>query len=147
MYKRQVEALAAKLARGITGIADVYTAAQFYGNQLPSGPFTESVKRSYYWGRSGELYVMTRPGYIWSESATGSSHGSTYAYDTQVPLIFMGTGITAGRYGSDTSPADIATTLSTLLQLQAPPLSEGRVLYEALGQFSGPPAPMAPFVR
>jgi predicted AlkP superfamily pyrophosphatase or phosphodiesterase len=128
----EVEALAAKLSRSIPGVADAYTAAQFYSNQLPSGPNADLVRRSYYPGRSGELYVMVKPNYIWSGQAVGSSHGSAYAYDTQVPLILAGPGVTPGRFGTDCSPADIAPTICALLNMQMPPLVEGRILQEAL---------------
>jgi predicted AlkP superfamily pyrophosphatase or phosphodiesterase len=138
----EVEALAAKLAHAIPGVSEAYTAAQFYGNQLPNGPYTEAVRRSWYWGRSGELYILTKPGYIWSGRSTGSSHGSVYAYDQQVPLMLMGAGIRAGKCHADASPADIAPTMCALLNIQMPPLAEGRVLNEALEQVNGPPAPM-----
>lgn len=134
----EVEALAAKLAHSIAGVADVYTAAQFYSNELPSGPYTQAVKRSYFAGRSGELYILVRPGYIFSGQPTGTAHGSPYAYDSQVPLIIAGEGIAAGRYGGEASPADIAPTLSALLGISVPPLSEGRVLSEAVVHASAP---------
>ena len=138
----EVEALAAKLAHSVAGIGDVYTAAQFYTNQLPNGPLSDSVRRSYFWGRSGELYVVPKPGYIFSGEACGTSHGCPYSYDAQVPMIMMGTTIQSGRYGQDSSPADIAPTISAILNITMPPLAEGRVLQEAIGQLYGPPAPL-----
>ena len=138
----EVEALAAKLAHSVSGVGDVYTAAQFYTNQLPNGPLADSVRRSYFWGRSGELYVIPKPGYIFSGEQCGTSHGCPYSYDAQVPMIMMGSSLLAGRYGQDSSPADIAPTISAILNITMPPLSEGRVLHEALGQFHGPPVPL-----
>jgi predicted AlkP superfamily pyrophosphatase or phosphodiesterase len=138
----EVEALAAKLARSIPGIGEAYTANQLFTNQLPNGPFDAAVRRSYYWGRSGELYVIPRPGYIFSGSVTGTSHGSPYAYDQQVPLILCGGPVLAGKYGQEASPADIAPTVTSILNVSLPPLSEGRVLQEALQQVEGPAAPL-----
>jgi predicted AlkP superfamily pyrophosphatase or phosphodiesterase len=129
----EVEALTAKLARSIPGVSEVYTAAQFYSNQLPSGPLTELVKHDYYWGRSGELIVVPKPNYIWSGFAYGTNHGTPYAYDRQVPLLMAGPGINPGRYTLDCSPADIAPTICSLLNLPLPPLCEGRALNEMLG--------------
>ncbi|HEY9793054.1 MAG TPA: alkaline phosphatase family protein, partial [Candidatus Obscuribacterales bacterium] len=134
----EVEALAAKLAHGIAGVAEVYTAAQFYADQLPSSPWAPAAKRSYYWGRSGELYVVAKPNYIWSGLSFGTSHGSPYAYDQQVPLMLMGAGVAAGRYAAECSPADIAPTVCALLNMQMPPLCEGRVLHEALNPSAMP---------
>ncbi len=133
-----VEALAAKLARSIPGVGDVYTAFQFFMQQLPTGPLSEAVKKNYFWGRSGELVVFPKPNYIFISELNGTTHGSPYGYDTHVPLILYGTTVTGGRYGKDSSPADIAPTIAAVLGIGAPSLSEGRVLDEALGQVYGP---------
>lgn len=144
-YKdNEVQALAANLAHSIPGIGEVFTSAQLFTNQPPNSPYIDAVRRSYYWGRSGDLYVMPKPGYIFSGSPTGTTHGSAYAYDQQVPLILAGGPIRSGKYGQDASPADIAPTISSILNVPVPPLSEGRVLQEAIGQVQGPPVPMRP---
>lgn len=136
-----VEALAAKVARSIPGVGDTFTAFQFFMNQLPSGPNTQAARKSYYGARSGELMVLSKPGYIFSNEPNGTTHGSPYSYDSHVPLIMCGGAIKAGRYGKECSPADIAPTIAAILGIQPPSLSEGRVLHEALGQVSGPPTP------
>lgn len=136
-----VEALAAKLSRSIPGVGEVYTAFQFFMNQMPAGPHAEAAKKSYYWGRSGELFVMPKPGYIFSSEQTGTTHGSPYRYDSQVPLILMGPFISPGKYATDVSPSDIAPTISALLTINAPSQSEGRALSECFAQTSGPTRP------
>ena len=138
----EVENLAAKLAHSIPGIAEAVTANQLYTNQLPNSPVNEAVRRAYFWGRSGELYIVPKPGYIFSGATVGTSHGAPYACDQQVPLIIAGAAIMPGKYGQEASPADIAPTICSILNLTMPPLCEGRVLQEALAQVSGPPAPM-----
>lgn len=138
-----VEALAAKLSHSIAGVGDVYTAFQFFMNQLPSGPHAQAAQKSYYWGRSGELYIMPKPGYIFSSEPTGTSHGSPYGYDAQVPLLIMGPAVQAGRYTNDASPADIAPTIAAFLGINAPSQSEGRVLTECVGQVFGPGRPLS----
>ncbi|MBS1952808.1 MAG: alkaline phosphatase family protein [Cyanobacteria bacterium SZAS-4] len=127
-----VEALSAKMAHSIAGVGEVYTAAQFFTNQLPSGPLMDAVRKSYYWGRSGELFVMPRPGHIFISESTGTATGSPYNYDTQVPLIMSGSNVQNGRFGQSSSPADIAPTITTILGIEQPSLCEGRVLTEAL---------------
>lgn len=136
-----VEALAAKLARSIPGIGDIYTAAQFFTNQLPVGPNAKAVEKSYYLGRSGELYILTKPGFIFSSESSGTTHGSPYNYDSQVPLIMVGPTVKAGRFSTTVSPADIAATLCSVLSIDAPSLSQGRALSEALVDVMGPPKP------
>lgn len=139
----EVEQLAAKLARSsVPGISDVFTAAQLYMNQAPAGPRIEGVRKNYYWGRSGELVVVQRPGFIFSGDSNGTNHGSSYAYDSQVPLIMAGPTIRSGKYSEACTPADIAPTLSAILNIAAPSQSEGRVLSEALAQIQGPSRPL-----
>jgi len=136
-----VEALTAKMAHAIPGVGDVYTAAQFFLNEVPNGPFSNTVRRSYYWGRSGDLVVLPKPGWVFSTDTEGTNSGSPYSYDAQVPLIVYGATVKAGRYGETCSPADIAPTIAALLGICTPPMSEGRVLSEAMDQLYGPPRP------
>jgi arylsulfatase A-like enzyme len=134
-----VEALAGKMAHSIPGVGEVYTAAQFFLNQLPNGPLANTVRRSYYWGRSGELVVMPRPGYVFATQAEGTGGGSPFSYDAQVPLVLFGAGVKYGRYAETTSPADIAPTIASVLGIATPALCEGRALSEAMAQPYGPP--------
>jgi arylsulfatase A-like enzyme len=62
----------------------------------------------------------------------GTTHFSPYDYDKHVPILFMGPGIKAGRYNSNVSPVDIAPTLATMLSIETPSGSSGRVLTEML---------------
>jgi predicted AlkP superfamily pyrophosphatase or phosphodiesterase len=131
-----VEALTAKLAHSIPGTGEVYSAFQLFLNQVPNGPLTEAVRKSYFWGRSGELFVTPKPGYVFTGENEGTASGSPYSCDAQVPLILHGSMIRAGRYSQAASPADVAATIANILGISAPPLCEGRVLSEALGQSS-----------
>ncbi len=145
--KQDVEDIAAQTAESIPGVGEVYTAFQFYMNQMPPSPFTDAVKRSYFVSRSGDVIIWPRSGYIFSSEQNGSSHGSPFRYDTQVPLIMMGPGIRSGRYAQEASPADIAPTLSALLHINSPSLCEGRVLNEALSPLNGPSRPLSLIVQ
>ncbi len=77
--------------------------------------------------RSGDVFFQTKPYYF--NKATGSTHGTPYNYDNQVPLLWFGfrvpVGVRTERVGVD----DLAPTLAHLLGLPAPPRSEGRVLF------------------
>lgn len=140
--KQDVEDIAAQAAEAVPGVGDVYTAFQFYMNQMPPSPNIDSVKRNYYASRSGDLYILTRPGYIFSSEPNGTNHGSPYRYDTQVPLMIMGPGIKAGKYSQECSPADIAPTVAAILQVNSPSLCEGKALYDAMAQVYGPARPL-----
>ena len=82
----------------------------------------------YFPRRSGDLFIVFEPNYI--PGSSGTSHFSPYAYDRHVPVLFMGPGIKPGRYDETIAPNDIAPTLATMLNLQTPSGSSGRVLNE-----------------
>ena len=74
--------------------------------------------------------------------ATGTTHGTAYNYDAHIPLILMGARIKPGEYSDHVALNDLAPTIATLLSVEIPAGSSGRVLTEALR-----PAPAAPTVR
>jgi arylsulfatase A-like enzyme len=65
-------------------------------------------------------------------SAKGTDHASPYSYDTHVPLLLYGLPFQAGTYRTPSEPVDLAPTLASLLGINAPTHSVGRVLIEAL---------------
>ena len=72
--------------------------------------------------------------------AKGTDHASPYNYDTHVPLAIYGLPFKAGTYRTSVEPTDMAPTLASLLGINAPTHSVGRVLTEALApatRFSG----------
>ncbi|MGA9798794.1 MAG: alkaline phosphatase family protein [Terriglobales bacterium] len=62
----------------------------------------------------------------------GTDHSTPYTYDTHVPLAFYGLPFQAGTYRTHAEPVDLAPTLASLLGINAPTHSVGRVLTEAL---------------
>ena len=62
----------------------------------------------------------------------GTGHGTPWAYDQQVPLLWYGSRIVPGIRQTPAAVADIAPTLSALLGLTAPGGAQGRVLAEML---------------
>lgn len=81
--------------------------------------------------RSGDFYVMLQPG--WFEGRNkGTTHGTIYAYDTHVPLLFYGWGIKPGQTLRRTHIADIAPTVAALLGILEPSGSIGNPIQEAV---------------
>jgi hypothetical protein len=91
------------------------------------GSFAEGVLLSHFPERSGDVYYHMKP--FWVDRKTGTNHGTPYVYDVHVPLLWYGAGVKPGTYSQRVGVDDIAPTLSRLLGLLAPPLSEGRVLF------------------
>ena len=84
--------------------------------------------------RSGDLEIILEP--YWVRQAQGATHGTPYNYDAHIPLILMGRRIKAGEYSDHVALNDLAPTLATLLGVEIPAGSVGRVLTEALGASS-----------
>jgi predicted AlkP superfamily pyrophosphatase or phosphodiesterase len=90
-------------------------------------PIGQAIARGYDPDRSGDIVVALRP--YWFLSASAASHGSSYGYDTHVPILMMGPGIAPGEYLAPASPLDIAPTLGFVVGVTLPH-SQGRVLTE-----------------
>jgi hypothetical protein len=84
-------------------------------------PATEFARNDYDAERSGDAFLVPRPGVLmhW-DPARGSHHGSHHAYDTHVPLVFWGAPFPAGRRDRETTPYDLAPTLADLLGVTLP---------------------------
>ncbi len=123
------ESLAAYL-RDLSGVASVYTA-----KDLQEQGFTEGVaqmlQKGYYYKRSGDVFLVLDPG--WMDYANyGTTHGSSYNYDTHVPLLWYGWGIKAGESVKRQHITDIAPTLSFLLRIGLPNGANGEPIMELL---------------
>jgi predicted AlkP superfamily pyrophosphatase or phosphodiesterase len=114
---------------GVNGISRVYDPDDLSGTAATTDPFLKAWRLSYVPGRSGDFVVVPRP--HWIIDATGTNHGTPYAYDTRVPVVLLGAGIQAGTYLTPASPADIAPTLAWLTGITLAH-SDGRVLTDAL---------------
>jgi hypothetical protein len=90
------------------------------------------VANGFYQRRGADVYVLLEP--YWIYSARGTTHGTAFSYDAHVPVIFMGPGIKAGRFDEKITVNDIAPTLATLLGIETPSGSVGRVLAEIFAQ-------------
>jgi hypothetical protein len=84
--------------------------------------------------RSGDVAIIMEPGWlsIKYKLSGGSGHGSPWAYDTHVPLLFYGNGVVSGVLNQPTQVEDIVPTLSTMLGIQAPMGCTGKPISEAL---------------
>jgi arylsulfatase A-like enzyme len=103
--------------------------------QLENGVAGDFIARAFVNGffprESPDLEIAFEP-YAMPGSGRGTTHFSPYSYDKHVPILFMGAGIRAGMYDGEVAPNDIAPTLATLLALETPSGSSGRVLTEML---------------
>jgi predicted AlkP superfamily pyrophosphatase or phosphodiesterase len=130
--REDVERTACAAILKVAGVSACFTRSELLKNELRPNRIAANVARGFYSSRSGDLIIVPQPYFFFFSSDIITTHGTPYRYDTHVPVIFFGPGITPGTYFNECSPADIAPTLSALLGLTPPSNSEGRVLAEAI---------------
>lgn len=108
---------AALRIKSLPGVEHVYVGGEFQAG----GPYVEGFKRSYFPGRSGDLLVLAKYGVLFDDYGGGTSHGTPYAYDTHVPVVFWGPDFKQGLYKETVRVADIAPTLAALLGVEFTP--------------------------
>lgn len=100
--------------------------------------FALLTQRSVYRGRAATEFsrigveVLYKPGVLGVPK--GSSHGSQYWYDRNVPMIFMGAGIAAGRDAAFVHTVDMAPTLARLLGIAPPGDLDGKPISAVTGR-------------
>jgi hypothetical protein len=124
----EVQQIAAQDVAAIPHVARVYTGAQLAAGRAEWDPVSRRIMNGYDPRRSGDLYILLEPYWIFGTIAT--THGSPFIYDSHIPLIFAGPGIRAGTYYQSVVPFDIAPTISNLLGIEFPSGSTGRILSE-----------------
>jgi predicted AlkP superfamily pyrophosphatase or phosphodiesterase len=124
------EEIAAAAVARLPGIYAAYGRARILEGRLPATDIARRVARSFHPKVSGDMVLVSEPFWV-PGKLSGTTHGSPYAYDTQVPLLLAGPGVRPGRYAGRVSTLDLAPTLADLLGVLQPAGCEGRVLAEA----------------
>jgi arylsulfatase A-like enzyme len=123
--RSDVENFAAQFILAFPGVAQVYTRTQLESGNLPETPLSAQVLKAWNRELSGDLYIVQHPYTLFGGQV--ATHGSPYSYDTNVPLMIYGRSwIRPGKYPQAAAVADLAPTLSYLLEVRPPTGSEGR---------------------
>lgn len=128
--------LAERLARLVEAkglVAKAYTHRSLTVGE-PADSFATLFRNSYYPGRAAGVLspfgVEVRNGYHHLVSRVrGTTHGSTYWYDRQVPFLLLGAGVGHGSTDAWVYTVDLAPTLARLAGVPTPPDLDGRPVY------------------
>jgi predicted AlkP superfamily pyrophosphatase or phosphodiesterase len=129
-----VERVAGEAVLGLPGFLTYYTRTQLQNGWLPPTHLAEVVARAFSPTRSGDVVTVMAPFSFWGKYAEkdwGTTHGSPFRYDTDVPLIMMGKSFRPGYYG-ESDMVDLAATLAEVLGVTPPAGCEGHPRIEAL---------------
>lgn len=132
----EVARAAKDAAMTIPHVFRVYTREQLMNGNTFEDQVGRRVMNGFYVRRGADLYILLEP--YWMFGTGGTTHGTTFSYDSHVPVIFMGPGIRPGLFHEPVAVNDIAPTLATLLQVETPSGSVGRVLTEIFASDRAP---------
>ncbi|HEX8576428.1 MAG TPA: alkaline phosphatase PafA [Flavobacterium sp.] len=111
-------------------VKKVYTEEEILAS--PGSDFyLDYIAKGYDVTQNGDLVILDKPGYI-EYGATGTSHGTTYSYDTHVPLLFYGWKIKKGATHDRKEITQIAPTIAQKIKITQPNGTESKVLLEIL---------------
>ena len=107
-------------------VANVIDLQDLDNSTLPAAQ-KNMMANGYNLKRSGDLQVLYTPGWF-EDYSKGATHGSLYAYDTHIPLVWMGWKIKHAEDHTDVHMTDIAPTLAAMLHIQEPSGCIGKVI-------------------
>jgi predicted AlkP superfamily pyrophosphatase or phosphodiesterase len=119
------------------GVAYAVPSIDLIEGKMPDTRLYRQILRNFNPKRSGDIYLVLEPQWFVADFdglTVTSTHGSPWRYDTFVPVIFAGNGLTAETVFREVQTVDIALTLAKYLRIKAPSGATGAPLTEVLGQ-------------
>ena len=104
-------------------------------NMFIPAPLREKIINGYNRKNSGAIQIIAEPQwYAGTPRSPGTTHGVWSAYDSHIPLVFMGWGIEHGKTNKEVQIIDIAPTIASLLHIMEPNGNIGKPIIEVLGE-------------
>ncbi len=119
------------------GVAYAVSSTALRRDNLPDTLMMRSIMRNFHPKRSGDIYLVFEPNVFINDFdglIVSSTHGSPWRYDTFVPVIFAGAGLSSVTVSRPVTPYDIAATLAAYLGVKPPSAAIGIPLPEVLKQ-------------
>ena len=106
---------------------DAFTYEEAADPETRSRPYLEAFQNNFVPDRAPDVFILYKENYFFS-SGIPVDHGTPYAYDTQVPLIFLVPGLAGRVIGDRVRSIDVAPTIATILGIDPPADVDGRPL-------------------
>ncbi|WP_432708405.1 alkaline phosphatase PafA [Pedobacter sp.] len=127
-----IKAATIEFLRYQEGIMDAVDLSNVSGTTLPA-EIKNRISNGYNARRSGDVYFILKPNWF-DGGKTGTSHGTWYAYDSHIPLVFMGWNVKPGKTNKNYYMSDIASTVAAMLRIQMPNGNIGEPITELTNQ-------------
>ena len=110
-------------------MAAAYTRGELIGGAPPNAPLFSALRHSWHPDVSGDVQYALKPNWMFGSATNVATHGSPYAYDTQVPLLVYGPAwFKPGRVDVPVDMTSVAPTLAKLLGVARPNGAQADVL-------------------
>lgn len=115
-------------------VAHILLGSDLAKGHFPPGKWGIQARNSFDRDRSPDVLIVPRPYFM--PPGEPLSHSSGYTYDVSIPLVMKGRYVRRAVLAHQPHITSVAPTLSWMLGIVPPALSEGRLLNEV---FSPPP--------
>jgi hypothetical protein len=116
----------------VPAIAATYTRLQMAHGELPQTEFGRELTHSYAYHGNWWVMLVLDDYQMQDQHGSGTTHFSPWSYDRHVPLAFYGAPFQPGTYRGRVEPVDLAATFASLLGVNQPSASVGKVLTQSL---------------
>lgn len=132
-HREELIELSIAFLKKMNGVQEVYATAELSKSNSANG-MIDRLLRGFSPLRSGDIALVFQPGWFDAPYAKdgGTTHGTGYAYDTHVPLLWMGWKIQPGSTSRLVGITDIAATLSDLLHISRPNACVGNPITDVI---------------
>lgn len=122
-------ALAAEFMQ-MPGFSAAFSRSDLLAGILPDTDRVKMAAHSIHPNRSGHVILVQDPFWYLSSDPEGNAatHGSPYAYDTHIPVVIAGPGITRQRVITRVDPRGLAATVCKYLGIASPSDATGQIL-------------------
>lgn len=116
-------------------VFSVYTSTEIQKGLVIDNYWSKMISNGYDRELSGDVIYILNPGFLSKKVESevekkGTSHGSPFGYDTQVPLLFYGKNIKPKEIYRHIDIIDIVPTLAPMLNISQPSTTTGQPILE-----------------
>ena len=130
-----VEQAVAEEIMKFKGVSLAVSSTALIQGRVAETTLTRSILNSHNPRRSGDVFVVFEPHWFINDFdglTVAATHGSPWRYDTYVPIMFAGAGLSPQRVHRKVHTIDVATTLAAFIGTNTPSGASGQVLHEVV---------------